>query len=77
MKNKRIRFTITVKYHDSGEGYIIMEFMSTNVTKNTRYRGEKWCETIYFGGSKTISLHKISREKPRKVPQTWSKTQKT
>lgn len=34
------RFTIITKPHKNRKGYIIMEIMSTNVTINTRYRGE-------------------------------------
>ena len=44
-----------------------MEIMSTNVTNNTRYRGEIQRNTAYFGGENMISLHKISKEIRRKV----------
>ena len=47
-----------------------MEIMSTNVTNNTRYRGEKGRQTAYFGGAFTKSLHNVLNEKGRKVPYT-------
>ena len=45
----KIQFTIITKPHKAGKGYIIMEIMSTNVTINTRCRGENWRKAIYFG----------------------------
>ena len=50
-----------------------MEIMSTNVTNTTIYCGENWGDTTYYGVDFTRSLHKISREKCKKVWQTTSK----
>ncbi len=61
------RFTIIMQRHKNRKGYIIMGIMSTNVTTGPRYRGENGQKTIYFGGGKMISLHKISKENRRKV----------
>ena len=44
-----IWFTIIHNRHETSKGYIIMEIMSTNVTKTTIYRGEFDRNTIYFG----------------------------
>ena len=43
-----IWFTIILKPHKSGDGYIIMEIMSTNVTIDTIYRGENRRITTKF-----------------------------
>ena len=70
----RMQFTIIMKPHKTGKGYIIMEIMSTNVTDTTTYCGENAGYTTYYGGCFTISLHKISIEKCQKVWQTTPKT---
>ena len=71
-----IQFTIIMKLHKTGKGYIIMEIMSTNVIFDTIYRGEMTKKPTYFGvGLRKVYIMFILKtvEKLRKYGQNQKK----